>query len=74
MCLCLEAEQKQKTLRELKIHFTDSSNEIRSVFFFLLIDSSFEFVLLRYVFVFLETEQKQKTLRDLKIYCTVSIF
>jgi len=60
MCLCLEAEQKQKTLRELKIHFTDSSNEIRSVFFFLLIDSSFEFVLLRYVFVFWKQSKSKK--------------
>ena len=51
MCLCLEAQRKQTNMRDLKIHLTDSSNENHSVFF-ILIDSSLEFVSLRYVFVF----------------------
>ena len=32
ICLCLEAKQKQTTLRDLKIHFAGSSNEIHSIF------------------------------------------
>ncbi|KAH1262398.1 hypothetical protein GmHk_02G005033 [Glycine max] len=59
MCLCLEAQRKQTNMRDLKIHLTDSSNENHSVFF-ILIDSSLEFVSLRYVFVFIARKIRTK--------------